>query len=380
MPWYDNLDSKNPADRRTAEGLLRLKDALDAAIPPRTPSTMLLATWNIREFESATFGSRPPEPIYYMAEIIDRFDVVAVQEVRDDLSSFSQLMDLLGSKWSFLLTDVTEGKAGNRERMAFLYNSERVRFAGLAGEVVLPPKSAAARVQLVRSPYIVGFKSGWLRFALCTAHILYGDRAPELPARVKEIEELSVFLVKRALSAWPDARNSIMLGDFNVFATTDKTLEAIQTAGFTVPDLVLKQTADVGKSKHYDQIAFVGKDLDGTTAKGLRAGSFYFYDHVYRDADQAKYATAMGPAYKKKKNGTARDAQEKTAHYRKWRTYQMSDHIPLWVEIPTDHSKEYLQRKTGTRRRRAAASTLPLPPAMAALADARPLTPPVRPD
>jgi hypothetical protein len=42
--------------------------------------------------------------------------------------------------WKYLLTDVTEGEPGNQERMAFLYDSRKVRFGGLAGEVMIPPR------------------------------------------------------------------------------------------------------------------------------------------------------------------------------------------------------------------------------------------------
>ena len=29
-------------------------------------------------------------------------------------------------------------------------------------------------------------------------------------------------------------------------------------------------------------------------------------------------------------------------YYAEWRTFQMSDHLPLWVEVKIDFSKEYL--------------------------------------
>jgi hypothetical protein len=31
-----------------------------------------------------------------------------------------------------------------------------------------------------------------------------------------------------------------------------------------------------------------------------------------------------------------------------WRTFQMSDHLPLWVELKTDFSDEYLTRLKNT--------------------------------
>ena len=30
-------------------------------------------------------------------------------------------------------------------------------------------------------------------------------------------------------------------------------------------------------------------------------------------------------------------------YYHKWRTFQMSDHLPLWVELEIDFSNEYLE-------------------------------------
>jgi hypothetical protein len=31
--------------------------------------------------------------------------------------------------------------------------------------------------------------------------------------------------------------------------------------------------------------------------------------------------------------------------YKMWRTFQMSDHLPMWVEIKIDYSTEYLKGK-----------------------------------
>ena len=70
---------------------------------------LLLATWNIREFESGKYGARQREALYYIAEIVDHFDIVAVQEVRDDLSSLEKVMDILGGAWNILAPMLTEG-------------------------------------------------------------------------------------------------------------------------------------------------------------------------------------------------------------------------------------------------------------------------------
>jgi hypothetical protein len=31
--------------------------------------------------------------------------------------------------------------------------------------------------------------------------------------------------------------------------------------------------------------------------------------------------------------------------YKQWRTFKMSDHLPLWVELGVDFGTEYLQKK-----------------------------------
>jgi hypothetical protein len=161
MPLYYSLSGETTDGRRTAEGLVRLKDAFDKEkLPRRTADhTLMLATWNIREFDSAKYGRRDREPIFYAAEIISHFDLVAVQEVHADLTALNTLMKYLGNWWKYVLTDVTEGTMGNRERMAFVYDSRKINFGGLASEVVIPPvrrkgqKTLEPAEQLARTPF-----------------------------------------------------------------------------------------------------------------------------------------------------------------------------------------------------------------------------------
>src|SRR5215210_9313264 len=160
MPIYRSIDANKENERRIAEGLLKLKEAFEeVGMPERNLSdTLLLATWNIREFDSTKYGVRGREPIFYIAEIVDRFDLVAVQEVRDDLTALNELMRYLGGWWKYIMTDVTEGTRGNRERMAFVYDSRKISFGGLAGEVVIPEIRKRGSLfepakQLARTPF-----------------------------------------------------------------------------------------------------------------------------------------------------------------------------------------------------------------------------------
>lgn len=192
-------DDAAAADR-CIERLLKMRQTLNAIRKRKSDGSLLLATWNIRDFDSNKFkfGPRLPETFYYIAEMISCFDLVAVQEVNRDLTALETVMRILGREWDYIATDTTEGPGGNEERMAFVFNTEKVWFRKIAGEVVLPegqlvvsPKKVKvpkdqnkgeqpevtteeAKQQFARTPFLVAFQSGWFRFSLCTVHITTG--------------------------------------------------------------------------------------------------------------------------------------------------------------------------------------------------------------
>jgi len=195
MPFYQKINAASAEGKRTLKRLLELRKKLKAEVPEKHLETnLLLATWNIREFGTTKYGGRTTEALYYIAEIISKFDIVAVQEVRKDLSTLEKLMSILGANWEFMFTDVTEGSQGNEERLTFIFDTRKVKFGGLAGEMVLKPLQKKDPVtgqtiyepsnQLSRTPYICGFKAGWTNFVLTTVHILFGTSAANVPGRI----------------------------------------------------------------------------------------------------------------------------------------------------------------------------------------------------
>lgn len=48
-----------------------------------------------------------------IVEVVRRFDVIAVQEVRRSAQAFLAMLQVLGEGWAFLVTDVTRGRQGN---------------------------------------------------------------------------------------------------------------------------------------------------------------------------------------------------------------------------------------------------------------------------
>jgi endonuclease/exonuclease/phosphatase family metal-dependent hydrolase len=335
LPNYRGIDPSTEQGRRIAERLGALRRAIRAnGIPPsKRDGNLLIATWNLREFGKVP---RSSEAIYYIAEILSRFDIVAIQEVRGDLGDFRRLFAILGEWWRYLLTDITEGERGNDERLAFVYNSRKVEFGGFAGQIVLPPqKQKKGRfpppVRFSRTPFQVGFESGWFKFQICTTHAYYGADKPDVPQRKLEIKRLAEHLIRRAnddQGQRPWARHFLLLGDFNIFENEDETRLALEKEGFRFPEKLGAQTAGFGKqTRHYDQIAFYtpGKMYGGRLQKA-RMGAFDFFETVFREGDENLY-----PASKKDARG-----------FRQWRTYQMSDHKPLWIEFATDSADAYL--------------------------------------
>ncbi len=286
MPFYYRLRKGIPDDERAARGLLALKEGLrEQGIPSKDlDDSLLLATWNIREFDSDKYGRRSSEALHYIAEIVSSFDLVAVQEIREDLSAFRQMMQILGPYWKYIITDMTLGTRGNMERMAFVYDSRKVSFQGLAGEIVIPPIQQGSRTlepseQLYRTPYIAAFKAGWYAFCLCTVHIMYGTSKAGDPDREAEIRKVAQVLADLQKRNHDFGANMILLGDFNIFKPSDVTFKAITDAGFHIPESLQKLPSNALKNKHYDQIAFISQ-VRQKTIDSAKAGVFDFFDDV----------------------------------------------------------------------------------------------------
>jgi endonuclease/exonuclease/phosphatase family metal-dependent hydrolase len=376
------LKRKDPiAAGRCATRLLAMRQSLDAVRRRKSDGRLLLATWNIRDFDSNKFryGPRLPETFYYIAEIISCFDLVAVQEVNRDLSALERVMEILGREWDYIATDTTEGSGGNAERMAFVYNTEKVWFRKIAGEVVLPDgqlivsrkktKKAGApetgsiaeavksgfeevRQQFARTPFVVAFQSGWFKFNLCTVHIYYGDDSGEqLKRRIAEIERLVGFFAKRQDEENEAAKNDptrqenyILLGDFNVVSPEHQTMKALKSKGFKIPQEIDGAKVRTPEDHFYDQIAV---RVDDPRFRVVDGGLVDMFECVFRDTaeDLALYQPLMPPDDPESDERSR--ATTPAALYRKWRTWQLSDHRPLWIEIETDFADHYLTEFAG---------------------------------
>jgi endonuclease/exonuclease/phosphatase family metal-dependent hydrolase len=306
--------------------LAALRDSLDEQVPAKVlDRNLLLATWNIRGFGGVTprwvsgRGDSPKrdlQSIHSIAEIVSRFDVVAIQEVKSNTAALRHVYRVLGDDWSLILTDVTEGELGNRERMAFLFDTRRVRLSGLACEIVIPPEHLERREadaltrQFARTPYAVGFRTAGHTITLVSLHVIWGDSSEE---RARELSAIARWLAEwsRDKDAWD--HNLITLGDFNIEREDSVFHRAFTSTGlFIPPDLrTARRSIFDGATKAglavYDQIAwFEGvKRARPLTLRYAGGGSFDFT------------ATALG----------SRNLPPAEL------SWYLSDHLPLWVEF-----------------------------------------------
>jgi endonuclease/exonuclease/phosphatase family metal-dependent hydrolase len=367
--FYSRIWSKirNENDRkRTVKNLMQLRHQLDRSVPPKNiEDNLLLATFNIRDLGKRNrrgWGKRLPESWFYLAEVISRFDFVAVQEV-NELKEWQQIMNILGRNWDYIATDETDSKlGGNGERMTFVYDKRKVWFQNIAGEIVLPPsmliseaefevsgKKVTAGNQFKRTPFIASFQSGWLKFDICTVHLYYGaSSGTKLDQRIEEIAAIAKYLGTRADRALGNDRALIVLGDFNIVSPNHKTMKALTDNGFVVPK-TLQDNPTTQTAKHYDQIGFKTKPevieyVENRSNDPLKrnAGVVPLFETVFTANEFDSYSEIVKTQTTAGKKAMTKAALKEA--YMKWRTYQFSDHYPMWVRLQTDGSAQYLQR------------------------------------
>ena len=367
MPYYQLLrhatNVKSDRKKKIATNLISLRKRIKKEIPQKDlDEHLLLGTWNIRDLgkRGSKQGKRDQEDLFYIAEIISTFDIVAVQEV-NELKDWEVIMKILGRDWEYIATDVSEySDGGNGERMTFVYDTRKVQFKNIVGEVVLSrTKLITENVvvsnddkvdrkqgrQFARTPFLVSFQAGWFQFDLCTVHIYFGAESGEkLKRRIKEISTIAKEISERAEVSLDHGRSTILLGDFNIVHPEHKTMQALKKEKFIIPKKVEKPS-NIGKNKYYDQIAIKTNerglisfiDKEGNLPNG---GVFELFKTVMSDKDYQEYIPRMKKTTEGKKLKAKKSFQK---YFKTWRTYHLSDHHPMWVRIPINKSEYYLR-------------------------------------
>ncbi|MGD8587848.1 MAG: endonuclease/exonuclease/phosphatase family protein [Chromatiales bacterium] len=283
-------------------------------IPLKSTDRLLLASWNV-----ANLGlhRRRDNDYRLLAEIIGWFDLIAIQEVNDNLDGLRAIKEHLCSDYRALFCD----KAGNDERTAFLYDSRKISLLEMVGEVAVPEKDQRF-IKLPgidrkfhgfdRNPYLAGFRAGSFEFVVANVHLYFGNDTQA----DRERRSLEAYAVSR----WGDLRRQdkdryvehfIVLGDFNLprVEAGDLIYRALKRRGLKLPDHSSQIGSKLAEEKHYDQIMF----FPGATAdaySGLR-GVFDFDGAVFPRLWQ----------------------ERKPDDFRKYLRYYLSDHRPIWAQF-----------------------------------------------
>jgi len=232
-------------------------DKHDAALgfPKRHRKSVVLGTFNIRKIGKVAGKSAGSWEM--LRRIVSRFDLIAIQEVQDDLGGIRHLKSLLGPSYGLVVSDTTgtyPGESGNTERLAFLFNWRRVKRTEVASDITYdrshvlnglfdnradfqkafadhaawlkahPKKTRAVPsphfVTFIRQPLVASFEVGGgknsepYRFLAVAAHLLYGTSVKE---RTDEFYALVSWLVNRAKQAKRMyTPNILLLGDMNL--------------------------------------------------------------------------------------------------------------------------------------------------------------------
>lgn len=306
--------------REIAKGLLALQERIKAAnIPPsKLDESLNIATWNIREFGGST---RTDVAIHYIAEILGQFDLIGVVELGNDLTDLSRALKILGPYWRAVYSDMIPDAGGDRERVGYLYDKRAVTFNGLAAEANAPRQKKGLEYlpekSFWRSPYLASFKSGSFDFVVLTTHIRWGDSDE---GRAEELAMLADWVEGKRRDKFAEDKDIIVMGDFNIPSLADPMFKAITKHGLEMPAALagLKHGSNLAKDKRYDQILhYPGYAQNFTNAGGVL--DFFIDDAHIKELFPGKMTRSQF-------------------------TYQMSDHLPLWMQVNTDITGQRLEQ------------------------------------
>lgn len=286
---------------------------------PGEAGKILLASWNI-----ANLGvhKRRSNDLKVIAEILSWFEIVAIQEVADNLTDFIGILDELPGHFAWIFSD----RAGNDERSAYIYDTRRVNLSPKIGEVVIVdsdrryitlPGIEQEFSGFNRNPYMAGFTIEGSDLLLANCHLIYGSQRSSATRKTSmECRQLEAYAIAR----WCDLRrrdkhrwtsNILALGDFNLPQAEpgDPIFEALTRRGLSLPPhgTRIPIPTNVSNSADYDQITVT----PGLKKRVLKTGVFDFDRAIFSDIYDA-----AAPAY-----------------WRRCAKYYISDHRPLWMQL-----------------------------------------------
>ena len=156
---------------------------------------------------------------------------------------------------------------------------------------------------------MASFKSGSFDFVVLTTHIRWGDSVAK---RRDELQRLANWVEAKRIEKSAEDKDVIVMGDFNIPSQNDALFKAVTSHGLQIPRALrgLQFGSNLEKNKRYDQILHHPIYPENFTNAG---GVLDFYI-------EEKRIKELFPG------GMTREKF----------TYQLSDHLPLWLQLRTD--------------------------------------------
>ncbi|MCB0534954.1 MAG: endonuclease/exonuclease/phosphatase family protein [Saprospiraceae bacterium] len=286
-------------------------------IPAIANKKLLIATWNLTNFG---LQERTDDHLALMAHIIGYFDIIAVQEVADDLTQFLKILDHLGPEYAALLTDI----AGNDERLGYIYNRKKAKPTGMIAELAMRGYERRRIVIKVRdqeeeevfdgfnrNPYMATFQVGTFEFTLVNVHLYWSN----FSIRQLETIALSKWAKSRVDNAFPPNNDIILLGDFNMadLNPEDKIYAPLVENGLYVPKFDTELIgSNLAGDAHYDEMAFFPSrtGADFTNKIGVFDFDKVLFKELWDENDKAQ-----------------------KQRFFQYIRYYMADHRPLWCQF-----------------------------------------------
>ena len=311
-PPSPTLAFQYEVDREVAALVRHRSQGPGQTVPNRRAGRLLVASWNIARLGA---NERRDEDYRLLAAMLEWFELIALQEVRDNLEGLRALQGKLPPRFRVLFSDV----AGNNERMAFLYDSRKVKPLEEIGEIGFPP-SELARIRQApvgarfesfdRTPHLATFEADGGRFLLANVHLYYGGDRPGagLDRRAAEAYAVASWASRRQRERHAYTQNVLAIGDFNLpkVDPTDPIFRALTAKGLLVPaNAATRIGTNLDGTKQYDQVVFLPELGSGP----LESGVFDFDSALFADLTPA----ARKPILR----------------------YRISDHRILWFALAT---------------------------------------------
>ena len=225
-----------------------------------------------------------------------------------------------------------------------------MQHSGLSGELVIPSEMADPLLnvaQLKRTPSITGFESGWKKFSVVGLHLHPGNDADDKIFRKEEVRLLMEIYKEKVAKKHLWNENIIFLGDTNIYNDNADIVAQFTNAGFKECSGLLGKPTNTSLTESYDRL-FLQLDSYFKLMKDSndveKGDVFNLFDYVLTDASRPSYHDFM-LAHKNDPSTLDSDAAFETYFHRYWKRNQISDHLPVWIEIEADSTSDFLKSK-----------------------------------